>query len=452
MDDKVKTQPSNKEAEDSILGSIMLEGDTIFDKVVPWIKDDSAFYFDDNRTIWKAIKRLRQDKEPIDIVTVSNLIAEEDKDDKGLAYYITGLTDNIPTTANIERHARIVWEKYVQREARKTSHKMYNVSFSKYDKLEPIINNQLKWLEELRDLQPDRLRNMDGMIDEAIEYIKTGENVIKFGMYALDKPAGGMTRKEVTVLGGRPGHGKTTLMINILKSLVEQGYKVMLFNREMSNTEMLRKLIVLESKKLLYSEIRKGEINGQEEELSNIETIIREKYKDLIMYDDVRTLPEAISEISKHKPDVVIDDYIQLIMIDDNKDRRFQIEKIMQEYKWICKKENCTALLVSQLNREIERRIDPYPRMSDYAESGVIEQTVENALFVFYGYNFDHENYDMYESEIISCKTRYGVVGGYKVGFAGNRCRFYVTRAQAVGDIENLEKTDTKKTSWLEGN
>ena len=157
-------------------------------------------------------------------------------------------------------------------------------------------------------------------------------------MYALDTPAGGMTRKEVTVLGGRPGHGKTTLMVNVLKSLIEQGYKVMLFNREMSNTEMLRKLIVLESKKFLYSEIRKGEVQGREDELEDIENNIKEKYKNLIMYDDIRTLTEGISEISKYKPDVVIDDYIQLIMMDNKLDRRFQIENIMQEYKWICKK------------------------------------------------------------------------------------------------------------------
>ena len=424
-----------------------MDGEDCFDKALPWIRNDDAFYIDNNKKIWQAIKVLRQKKDPIDLITVSNELKENKETD--IAYYLSGLPDSIVTSANIENHAKIVWEKYVQREVRKTSYKMNGVSFDKYKKTMPLINKQLKWLEELRDLQPDRLNNLDAMVDEAVDYIKSGENVIKFGMYALDKPAGGMTRKEVTVLGGRPGHGKTTLMVNILKSLIEQGYKVMLFNREMSNTEMLRKLIVLESKSLLYGNIRRGEIEGLEDQIDKAEKTIKKKYKNLIMYDDIRTLEDGIAEISKHKPDIVIDDYIQLITMDDNKDRRFQIEKIMQEYKWVAKKENCSALLLSQLNREIERRIDPYPRMSDYAESGVIEQTVENALFVFYGYNFDHENYDMYESEIISCKTRYGVVGGYKVGFAGNRCGFYATRDQAVKDLKS--ENETPKTNWLEG-
>ena len=340
MDKEIKEQPQSIEAECSVLGSIVLKGEEIFDKVIPWIRDDSAFYSSDNKIIWAAIKELRQERKVIDLVTITNIIKDKNKN-QDIIYYLSGLPELVPTTGNVETHAKIVWEKYVQREARNSAYKIHKATFDKYDKIEPIINNQLKWLEELRDLQPDRARSLNGMVDEAIQYIKSGENVISFGMYALDTPAGGMTRKEVTVLGGRPGHGKTTLMVNVLKSLIEQGYKVMLFNREMSNTEMLRKLIVLESKKFLYSEIRKGEIQGREDELEDIENNIKEKYKNLIMYDDIRTLTEGISEISKYKPDVVIDDYIQLIMMDNKLDRRFQIENIMQEYKWICKKEKC---------------------------------------------------------------------------------------------------------------
>ena len=312
MENKIKEMPSSQEAENSVLGCILLDGEQSFDKVIPWIRNDNAFYTTDNKKIWKAIKILRRKKEPIDLVTVSNTLKEDGEDN--ISYYLTGLTDVIATTSNIESHAKIVWEKYVQREVRTASYKMNKISFDKYEKTMPLINQQLKWLEELRDLQPDRVNNLDAMIEDAVEYIKSGENVIKFGMYALDKPAGGMTRKEVTVLGGRPGHGKTTLMINVLKSLIEQGYKVMLFNREMSNTEMLRKLIVLESKSLLYGNIRRGEIDGLEDEIDKAEQTIKEKYKNLIMYDDIRTLQDGIAEISKHKPDVVIDDYI----IDNN--------------------------------------------------------------------------------------------------------------------------------------
>ena len=110
----------------------------------------------------------------------------------------------------------------------------------------------------------------------------------------------------------------------------------------------------------------------------------------------------------------------------------------MQEYKWVCKAENCSALLVSQLNREIERRIEPRPRLSDYAESGVIEQTAEAAIFVFYGYNFNSEEYSKYECEIISAKSRYGKIGRYSIGFGGDRCKFFTNPEDAKEDLERI--------------
>ena len=203
----------------------------------------------------------------------------------------------------------------------------------------------------------------------------------------------------------------------------------------MSNPEMIRKLVVMEGKNLSYSKIRKGDLNGSTDEFNKSIDKIKDKYKNnLLMFDDVKTLDEAMLEISRHKPDVIIDDYIQLISCPDTLERRFQIEKIVQDYKWICKKENCSALLVSQLNRDIEKRYEPRPRLSDYSESGVIEQTAESALFVWYGYVFNDEEYSPYQSEIISAKTRYGKVTSEVVGFNGDRCRFYTTKEEALKD------------------
>ena len=157
-----------------------------------------------------------------------------------------------------------------------------------------------------------------------------------------------------------------------------------------------------------------------------------EKYENLIMYDNISGLPEAIREISRIKPDIVVDDYIQLVQMDDKLERRFQIEKIMHQYKWTAKKNDCHAILVSQLNREIERRLDPRPKMSDFAESGVIEQTAESAIFVFYGWNFNPQTYDENECEIIFSKSRYGKQGAIDMGFNGNKCTYYENINDAI--------------------
>ena len=436
----LKAAPSSKNAEESVLGCILLDGVSIYEKVAAWIRDEDAFYYKDNQTVWKAIKEIYKSGEPIDVITVTNRVKDTSPDET-MGYFITGLPMEIATTANAEYHAKIIWERHIQREAAKTANKLYKTSFTDYEKLDTTLQKHSRLIDELKDLQPTKKTDIDVILSNTLSNLKNGSNIIPFGLQQLDYPAGGMTRKEVTVLGGRPGHGKTTLAINIVRSLIAQGYKVMLFNREMSNEEVMKKIIIMESKDIEYSKIRKNKLT--DEEITEVELLsenIDKKYENLIMYDNIRKLSEAMLEISRYKPDVVLDDYIQLIQVDDIEERRFQIESIMYEYKWICKKENCSAILVSQLNREIEKRIDPKPRLSDFAESGVIEQTAETAIMPFYGWNFDNESHDRYEIEIIVPKSRYGTIGTYVMGFNGNRCKFYFDRDDAKNDIDSNTK------------
>ena len=433
----LKAAPSSKNAEESVLGCILLDGVSIYEKVAAWIRDEDAFYYKDNQTVWKAIKEIYKSGEPIDVITVTNKVKDTSPDET-MGYFITGLPMEVATTANAEYHAKIIWERHIQREAAKTANKLYKTSFTDYEKLDTTLQKHSRLIDELKDLQPTKKTDIDVILSNTLSNLKNGSNIIPFGLQQLDYPAGGMTRKEVTVLGGRPGHGKTTLAINIVRSLIAQGYKVMLFNREMSNEEVMKKIIIMESKDIEYSKIRKNKLTDVE--MTEVELLtekIDKKYKNLIMYDNIRKLSEAMLEISRYKPDVVLDDYIQLIQVDDIEERRFQIESIMYEYKWICKKENCSAILVSQLNREIEKRIDPKPRLSDFAESGVIEQTAETAIMPFYGWNFDNESHDRYEIEIIVPKSRYGTIGTYVMGFNGNRCKFYFDRDDAKNDIDS---------------
>jgi len=440
----LKAAPSSKDAEESVLGSILLDGVSVYEKVAAWIRDEDAFYYKDNKLIWKAIKEVYKASEPIDVITIADKVKDMNGG-SGMSYFITGITNEIPTTANAEYHAKIIWERHVQREAAKTANKLYKTSFTDYEELDKTLQEHSRLIDELKDLQPSRKTDIDVISNNTLSNLKNGSNIIPFGLQQLDYPAGGMTRKEVTVLGGRPGHGKTTLAINIVRSLIAQGYKVMLFNREMSNEEVMKKIIVMESKDIEYTTIRKSELS--EDQLKDIEVLIThidEKYKNLIMYDNIRKLSEAMLEISRYKPDVIVDDYIQLVQVDDIDERRFQIESIMHEYKWICKKENCSAILVSQLNREIEKRIDPKPRLSDFAESGVIEQTAETAIMPFYGWNFDSESYNRYEMEVIVPKSRYGRVGTYVMGFNGNRCKFYFDSNDAKEDRDTSIDSSSK--------
>ena len=434
MAKEIKIMPSASEAEQALLGCIIQGGEREQEIAMAWIRDDEAFYNFDNKRIWTSMAELYKDGVEIDVVTLTNKVKDMHGD--GKAYYITGLTESFASTANVENYARIIWEKYIQRETAKSAEALLNASYEDYKNVGSILEKHSKLIEELRQIQPSKQKDIEVLVDEMKATVEEDSNLIPFNLGHLDTFAGGMTRKELTVLGGRPGHGKTTLVINIVRGLIEQGYRVMLFNREMSNTEMLKKMVVMDSNSLKYGDIRRNDLSESDKgEFELVSDKMKGNYKELLMYDNVRTLDDCLREIAKHKPDVVIDDYIQLIEVQGVKEgRRFEIEKIMQEYKWICKQEDCSAILVSQLNREIEKRLDPRPRMSDYAESGVIEQTAELAMFVFYGHNFDSEKFNPYKSEIIVAKSRYGKIGTHMVGFNGGRCKFYMNSTMAEKD------------------
>ena len=438
MEDNMKTQydmklpPNDMEAEESVLGAILMGGFETYDKVSEIIQDDEAFYDHLARHTFRGMGRLRKREQVIEPIT---LINEVKKKNNGVtAYYITGLLERVPGPSMAGQHARMVWEKFVQRQVGRTAYKLYNASFSNIDTTRQILEEHGRYVDVLRALLPSRNGDIGTIIQETVDKIIKGDAMIPFNFKPLDDFSGGMTRGEITVLGGRPGHGKTTLVVNLIGKLISAGKKVLLLNREMSNTEMMRKLLVMESKDITYDEVRRNKVSKKVEEklVNGLTTIISDKYSNLTMYDDIRSLEESMAEVTKFKPDVGIDDYIQLVAVSGAVERRFQLERVMNDYKWICKKENCSAILVSQLNREIERRFDPKPKLSDFAESGVIEQCAESALFVYYPYQYDDEKFSPYSINVIAAKSRYGLTGESTLGFNGNKCRFFNTESEAL--------------------
>ena len=331
MSQDIKTYPRSEESEEAVLGSIIKDGASVFEKANAWIRDPEAFYFSKNKVLWNIVTEMHRNGEHIDMITVLDKVKNKDKidDTSGLTmYYITGLQDAIPTSANVESYSKIVWEKFIKRQSIKSAHELYKTGFENQDSnVETLLHEHSRLIEELLEIAPSRKKDIGLVINETVETLRTGKNIIKFGYPQLDNIAGGMTRKELTVIGGRPGHGKTTLTLNIVASLLKQGYRVMLFNREMSNVEVIKKFMIMQSRDIMYEHLRTGNI--EEGRLQSIEMHmeeLKESLKNLIPYDDIRNLDDAMREIQREKPDVVVDDYIQLIKVDGrrSKDRRFE--------------------------------------------------------------------------------------------------------------------------------
>ena len=283
----------------------------------------------------------------------------------------------------------------------------------------------------LIEVRPGTKFTIEQELEDTVYNIQNSDvNIIRTGFDGIDSLAGGLTRGEITILGGRPGHGKTTAMINIVKTCIEQGLRVLVVNREMTNVEMLKKLLVLESGELSYLGIRKGILNDLETiaKLNNAKKKVLEKYSEdkFCMFDNLNTFSQSAAEIKKFKPDIIFDDYIQLISPEQKFDhRRFQLEKLVNDYKWLAKSQNACVFLLSQLNRALEHRGDGRPKLSDIAESGAIEQVAENVLFVYYDFkiNGNASKYGANQLEIIGSKVRYGNSGNTVLHYEGDKVK-----------------------------
>ena len=416
---------TNEQAEKAAIGSVILD-QSIFDKIQAWIRIPDAFYYKINQKIWLTIIDLYRHGVGIDIITVVNRFKEKFNEDLSPSY-VAEIQQQAINVENSEYYAKIVWSKYVEREVLKTSKKLDDVSRRGGENIEKTLLTFQKYIEELQNLTPNKDRSMDVIAPKAANDISKGASIIEYGLPFMDSSAGGMTRGEYVALGGRPGNGKTTLMINIVKALAEQGLKVMVFNREMTNTSAITKIMIRESDKLTMDSMRKKDLpDNVKEEINVMRDLIVDKYATVRMYDDIISLDESMVEIRRWEPDVVIDDFIQLIKVNGKRrsDRRFEIEDITNEYKWVLKKTNSSGILISQLSREVEKRIDSYPVMSDFDEGGTIEQGAESCVFVYYPYYFKPNDYSPLQNEVVVKKARYGKIGTFTVPFDGNKCKF----------------------------
>jgi replicative DNA helicase len=433
-----QTLPHSYEVEKELLGQMILDNSTI-DKVIHYIPSDTIFYNEFHRSVWRGIVDLR--KKGNDDITVNTLIAEIPPSlaTNQMGWQITGLCE-VATISNAESNAKILHEKWLLRNVILKSEQVKNVLNVKSSDAREVLEQLQHEIEGVLDIQVGNGFDIDGLLDETFENMFNEDALIRFGYPKLDELTGGMTRGEITVIAGRPGHFKSTTMLNVVRNLIHGGYKVLVMNREMSNVEMMKKLIVLESEHLSYEKIRIGTLNENDNEmLEKSKQNIRKNYKNLIMYDNIFDIEGSMREIRKHKPDVVVDDYIGLVSVSGIDDNRIRVDNIMKQYKWSAKKNKMAVLLVSQLNRECESRANKRPLLRDLRDSGSIEQDAEIILFMYYEWRYYTQESDMGEFgiEIILGKNRYGKSGRVKMGVAGDRCKIYSTPEEALTEVFN---------------
>ena len=424
----------DESTENVVLGSLILNP-TEYDAVAHYISDINVFSQKRAQALWLKLRKMIKSGAKIDTLTVCNSINGDDQL-KGISKgYVVDCTVDACALGMTESYAQSIYEKYLLRKIVDEADDIKNNVINHGKDVYELISHTHTLMGELIRVRPGEKFSIDGAMKDTINTMKDGSNrMIKTGYREIDGLAGGLTRGEITIVGGRPGHGKTTFLVNMLASLINGGYKVAMFNRELPNTEVIKKLICIENPRLLYRDVRRGIIDKEDkgfiEELKKASQKIAEKYSEdrFIMFDNIRDLPKTASEVKKFKPDVIIDDYIQLVKPVGKEDtRRLQLETICNDYKWLAKESDCSVILASQLNRHLESRAreSKRPQLSDLAESGAIEQVAENAFFVYYAYKVDPAMHSKNEIKLVASKVRYGESDEIDLSYKGDICTIY---------------------------
>jgi replicative DNA helicase len=394
-----KVPPQAKELEEAVLGAVMLEK-SAFDTISEIIKPE-CFYVEANQLIYRAMQGLQQKSMPIDILTVvEELKMREQLDAVGGPYYVTKLTNAVVSTANIDAHARIVLQKFIQRELIRISGEIigdaYEDSTDVFDLLDDsetkmfnITNNYLK--KNFDDIQSVLAKTIN-RIDEL--RTKTEDiSGVPSGFPTLDRITYGWQPTDLIILAARPSVGKTAFALNLARNSALHPTKpvpVGFFSLEMSASQLVQRILSAESE-IKMEKISRGKLENYE-----YEQLLSKGIKKLevapIFIDDTAALnifefrAKARRLVNKHNVGIIIIDYLQLMSGSGEKgsNREQEISNISRNLKALAKELNVPIIALSQLSRAVEtRKESKMPQLSDLRESGAIEQDADMVMFIY---------------------------------------------------------------------
>lgn len=463
MPDFGKVPPQAIDMEEAVLGAIMLEKEAVI-TILDILKPES-FYKDSHRKIFKAVSDLSTREFPVDLYTVTEeLRAHNELESVGGPVYLTQLTSKVVSAANVDYHARIVAQKYIQRELIRVSTEIQARSFDDtYDVTELLdySENELFQIAEgniKREVAPINL-----VIREAIREIEEAgkrEDAlvgIPSGFTRLDRLTSGWQKSELIIIAGRPSMGKTAFALSMARNMaIDHGKSVAIFSCEMSSIQLVNRLIIAETD-IPSDKIRNGRLS--EEEWKQLDTRIKKLVQAPIFIDDTPAI--SIFELrakcrrlmAQRKLDIVLVDYLQLMSGPENAGSREQeVSNISRSLKSIAKELNVPILALSQLNRSVEMRGGTKrPMLSDLRESGAIEQDADMVVFIHRQEKFGLMTFEDGSStkgiaEIIVAKNRNGPVDDV-------RLRFREEKAQFVDidefDLENVPENGASQSITL---
>jgi len=441
LPDMGRVPPQAIDMEEAVLGAIMLEKEAII-TVIDILKPES-FYKDVHQKIYSAIISLNQRELPVDLYTVTEELRSEDElDNVGGPVYLTQLTSKVVSAAHVEFHAKIVAQKFIQRELIRVTSEIQGRAFDDSNDINELLDfseNELFQIAEgniKREVSP-----LNIVLKEAVHEIEEASKRedaligVPSGFTKLDRLTSGWQRSDLVIVAARPSMGKTAFALSMARNMaVDHRKSVAVFSLEMSAVQLVNRLIVAETE-LPSNRIKNGRL--KEEEWKQLESKIKTLEDASIFIDDTPAI--SVFELrakcrrltAQHKLDIAIVDYLQLMTGPREAGSREQeVSSISRSLKSISKELNVPIIALSQLNRSVEvRGGNKRPQLSDLRESGAIEQDADMVLFIHrpekYGFTtLDNEMPSKGIAEIILAKNRNGPVDDVLLRFREERAQF----------------------------
>ncbi len=428
--DPHRLPPQNLEAEQCVLGSVLLQQGALV-KVLEILTADN-FYRDAHKQIFEAMVTLFEKNEPQDIITVTNLLKDRNLlDGIGGPAYLANLTDIVPVAANIVYYAKIIRNKSVLRRLIQTCTEIASRCFDEQDDIDSLVDDAEQTIFEIsRSKSSQHFQSLGTIIPETFKKVeKLAERQelitgVPTGYDDLDKITSGLQPSDLIILAGRPSMGKTALALNIAQNAaIFNKVPVAVFSLEMSKEQLGMRMLCSVSR-VDSQDIRSGYIKDSDwPKLARATGILSEAP---IYIDDSPAL--GVLEMraksrrlkSEHNIGLVVVDYLQLMRGRSNAERREQeISEISRSLKAMAKELDLPVVALSQLNRSLESRPNKRPQLSDLRESGAIEQDADLICFLYRDeiYNKSEDNPRRGIAEVIVGKQRNGPTGTVDLTF-----------------------------------
>ncbi len=437
--ESIKTLPFSKEAEQSVLGGLMLNNEAwiyIADQLI-----EKDFYLPEHQTLFTAIKSLSEEGHPCDPVTLSEWLQRHDKLAAiGGGAYLGLLASNTPSAANIVAYAEIVRERSILRQLMRVGTEIANSSYNTQGRTTTqLLDHAEKQVFEIAEIGAhgqSGFIKIDKILNETLDrmdILSQQEGMItgiSTGFTDFDNETSGLQRSDLIIIAGRPSMGKTSFAMNIAESVaINKKVPVAVFSMEMSNEQLAMRLISSLAEVSLQN-VRTGKLN--DDEWFKITRAVSQLEAAQLFIDETPALNPTelrtrVRRLAREQGQLglVVIDYLQLMQVPNNKETRAnEVSEISRSLKSLAKELNVPVVALSQLNRSLEQRTDKRPKMSDLRESGSLEQDADLIVFIYRDEVYNEDSPDKGTAEIIIAKQRNGPIGTTRLSFIGNITTF----------------------------